>query len=125
MRPNKPSQDNLICLRDLTAKKIASMNTYNYAGFVGEVRRKGDLYIVSEITGKPNIVGQGATIETALTSFEQAVKAVLRETSKDSQRKMIARRFRKVEKLHTKINSINRAQLLRKVNRAYRMENNN
>ena len=119
----KPDPDNLICLRDLTARKIARMDTYNYAGFVGAVVRRGDLYIVSEITGRAEIVGNGATVEDALLDFEKSVRRVLRETSKDSQRKMLIRRFAKAEAIHSRINSINRAELQRRVDRAASLEN--
>ena len=123
MPQSKPDPDNLICLRSLTSRTIAKMQTYNYAGFVGSVVKKGDLYIVSEITGRPQIVGNGATVEEALLSFEKAVRNRLRETSKHSQRKMIMRKFAKTEAIHSRINAINRAELQRRVDRAERMEN--
>ena len=120
---NKPNPDNLICLRDLTARTIAKMQTYNYSGFVGSVTKKGELYVVTEITGRPNIVGSGETVEDALLAFEKSVRGVLRETSKNSQRKMLMRRFAKTEALHSRINAINQAALKRRVDRANRMEN--
>ena len=123
MPQTKPDPDNLICLRSLTARTIARMDTYNYAGFVGSVVKRGDLYIVSEITGRPEIVGNGATVEDALLDFEKSVRKVLRETSKDSQRKMLIRRFAKAEAIHSRINAINRAELQRRVDRAASLEN--
>ena len=123
MPQTKPDPDNLICLRSLTARTIARMDTYNYAGFVGAVVRRGDLYIVSEITGRPEIVGNGETVEDALLDFEKSVRRVLRETSKDSQRKMLIRRFSKAEAIHSRINAINRAELQRRVDRAASLEN--
>ena len=123
MTHSKPDPDNLICLRSLTARSIAGMETYNYAGFVGSVKKKGDFYIVSEITGRPQIVGHGVTVEEALLSFEKSVREVLRETSKDSQRKRLMRRFAKTEAIHSRINAINRAELQRRLERAERMEN--
>ena len=116
----KKLNDNLYCLRELTAKKISQMNTYNFQGFVGNVVKRGDMYIVSEITEKPQIVGQGSTVEEALISFEKAVRRVLRETAKDSQKKMLIRRFAKAERIHSRINSINHKQLQRKIDRAAR-----
>ena len=123
MTHSRTSPDNLLCLRALTARKIARMNTYNYAGFVGSVIRKGDLYIVSEITGKSQITGYGETVEDALLSFEKAVRKSLRETAENSQRKMLIRRFEKAEAIHSRINAINQAELKRRVDRAKRMEN--
>lgn len=117
------SKDNLLCLRSLTSKTIEKMNTYNYAGFVGQVARKGDLYLVSEITGKTEMTGSGETVEAALLSFESAVRRVLRETAKDSQRKMLIRRFAKTEAIHSRVNAINRAALQRRVDHVRRMEN--
>lgn len=99
------------------------MDTYNYAGFVGQIARKGDLYLVSEITGRTEMTGSGETIEAALLSFETAVRRILRETAKDSQRKMLIRRFAKTEAIHAKLNAINKAELQRRVDHANRMEN--
>lgn len=123
MPQTKPDPDNLICLRHLTARTLARMDTYNYAGFVGSVVRRGDLYIVTEITGKTDIVGNGETVEAALLDFERAVRQNLRETCKDSQRKMLMRRFAKTEAIHSRINAINRAELQRRVDRAANLEN--
>ena len=123
MAHTQTPRDNLICLRALTAKTISKMNTYNYAGFVGSVTLKGDLYIISEITGKPQITGHGETVEKAILSFEKAVREILRETAKDSQRKMLIRRFAKAQTIHSRINAINQAELKRRVDRAKRMEN--
>ena len=111
-------EENLISLRALTASKLSEMNTYNYRGFVGHVVRKGDLYVIREITGKTNIVGSGKTIEDALVNFEKAVCSNLRETAKDSQYKMLVRRFRKAEAIHSRVNSINKARLKRRVDNA-------
>lgn len=116
-------EDNRLCLRLLTPKRLAKMHTYNYAGFVGQVHRKGDLYIVEEVTGRTNIVGSGETVEVALYDFEAAVRRNLKEQAHDSQRKMLLRRFAKMEEIHSRVNKINRAALKRRVDRASRMEN--
>ena len=120
---NKTDPENLICLRALTAREIAKMQTYNYSGFVGSVVKKGELYVVTEITGRPNIVGSGETVEEALLAFEASVRGVLRETCENSQRKMLMRRFAKTEALHSRINAINQTALKRRVDHAQRMEN--
>ena len=99
-------KDNLYSLRDMTASKLESMNTYNYRGFVGHVYKKGDYYIVSEVTGVPNITGSGNTIEEALFEFEKSVLSNLRETSKDSQKKMVIRLFRNSGRIQSKVRSM-------------------
>ena len=112
------NEKNRICFQVLTAAKLSEMNTYNYRGFVGHIVARGDFYVVSEITGKTNIVGHGETIEQALLNFEKAVRSNLRETAKDSQFKMLTRRFHKAEAIHSRINSINQKKLKRKVDNA-------
>lgn len=116
-------QENRICYRLLTAKRIENMNTYNYAGYVGSVERRGDLYVVSEISGKTAIVGSGATIEEALFEFEKSVRHALNETAQDSQAKMLVRRFARKEEVQSRINRINRAKLKRRVDYALNLEN--
>lgn len=116
-------QENRLCYRLLTAKTIEKMNTYNYAGFVGHVERKGDLYVVSEISGRTSIVGSGETIDQALFEFEKSVRRALSETAQDSQAKMIIRRFARKEEIQSRVNRINRAKLKRRVDRALYLEN--
>lgn len=89
-------------------------------GFVGKAYKKGDLYLISEITGNDMIIGHGETIEEAMKSFEEAVLKYLREYSKDSQRKMILRRFTNREKIHAKLQSIYKREVNRRMQRDLR-----
>lgn len=109
-----PPNNDRICFRDLTAAKIKRMTTYNFRGFVGNIERKGELYLIKQITGRPAIVGQGSTIEEALASFENAVIDLLKDTSRDSQKKMIIRKYAKAEAIHKRLRAIKEAELLRR-----------
>lgn len=93
-----------LCIRQLTAKSIKEMDTYNYRGFVGQVVVKHGYYVISNITENPVLIGAGRNIETAMAAFQKTVDAHLRALSRNSQEKMLVRRFRKRELISKRFN---------------------
>lgn len=105
----------------LTAKTIKKKVTYNYAGFVGEIVRNNNLYIVSEITGKRQIVGSGTTMEAALRAFERAVQADLDKKAERFKLSKLNRRFVKMKAIHSRINKVNHNALKRRADKNFRL----
>lgn len=115
MQVNARNLDNLLCLRALTSEKLQKMHTFNYRGFVGVIKRKGDFYVITQITGSPHIAGAGESVEDALSDFQRNVRAYLRETAKDSQKKMLVRRFAKMEALHKHTRELSEIEIKRRL----------
>lgn len=115
MRLSSDRKDNLLCLRALTAATLKNMETYNYRGFVGAIERKGDYYVIVQVTGNPPIAGAGDTIESAIDAFQKSVRMFLRETAKDSQKKMLVRKFEKMENIHKRVRELSEQEIARQI----------